>query len=501
MLSSKVFNRRDLVTAFLLGIFIAFFCVMSGPETIDSMDGPEFAVAGYRMEIPHSPGYPLFMWLLRLSGAGNYNSLRTFGCLIAGLAACGVYFAVRSFRIASLASASATLLLLSSGAVMSQLNILEVHGLSLLLASLAILSRDTRLGPYMMSLSIFGGHPLSLFLLPIVINRKWFKTWPLALIPVTMWLYVPIRSHTALVMHYGAPTSLDAVIQYFSMYAGKISGISFSGFWEILLLMGPVTIFVFLLTGFFGKIDKKLIITLTGLLLVFLFYGIPDLFAYSWLFFLPLTILAASGLERLLEKRKMLVSVLMLILLLSSVVSGLYLSWDRRDDSTQIIASDMLRGIPFNRVFCTVDGPSYYSAYLIEVEDRRPDLLAIDRYGLIFTYSLLNGPLPVIPSELAGRNVYATGAWGDLPPAGLLFSSEAGRLPWEKYEVFFMDIEPTESIARDIMAELWVLRGLQEDSHAATIFALQKAEEFAESEGAIRAVASISDNLMEMESQ
>lgn len=487
--------RKDLKIAIILGASIALLCIVSGPGTFDGMDGPEFAVAGHRMEIPHAPGYPLLMWLLRLSGGRDYNSLRVFGCLISGMATCGVYFAARSYWNSPTASAVGSLMLISSGAVMSQLNILEVHGLSLLLASLAIASRKTRLGSYAMSMSVFAGHPLSVLLLPIVINRRWLRTWPLALLPVTMWLFIPLRSHTALIMHYGAPRSFDGILQYMTMYGGRISGLSLSGLWEMLLSMGPITVVCFLLAGWFGRVDRRFLITIAGMLLVFLFYGVSDVQAYSWLLLLPLSIVAASGLQRLLKKRSpLLLRPLMLCLIVASVVSGTLISWDRRGDAMQIITSDMLRGIPPGRVLCTVGGPSYYCAYLIDVEDRRPDLLAIDRYGLVYTFSLLNGPLRIIPSELAGRYVYATGAWGNLPPSGLLFSAEGNRLAWEEYDVFSMDIRPTEHIARDIVAEFWALRGLQEDNNTAIMAAFGKAQEYAESDAANNAINSIIDS-------
>ena len=47
--------------AIVMGVSIALLCIISGPGTFDGQDGPEFAVAGQRMEIPHSPGYPLFL--------------------------------------------------------------------------------------------------------------------------------------------------------------------------------------------------------------------------------------------------------------------------------------------------------------------------------------------------------------------------------------------------------------------------------------------------------
>lgn len=496
-MSSDVFNiRKDIAVALVLGTAVTLLCIVSGPGTIDGMDGPELAAAGYTMEIPHSPGYPLLMWLLRLSGGRGYNSLRVFGCLIAGLATCGVYSALRSFRIKTAPSAAGSLLLVSSGAVMSQLNILEVHSLSLLLASLALVFRETRLGPYAMSMSVFGGHPLSMLLLPMTINRRWRRTWPLAILPATMWLYIPLRAQTAMVIHYGAPKGIQSILKYMTMYGGRITAPSFSGLWEMACSLGPVTIMVFLLAVLLGRFNRRVLFSLAGVFLIFLFYGISDVQAYSWLFLLPLTVVAAAGFQRLYEKRRFLSNLLMICLVTASIVSGVLISWDSRGDAMQIITEDLLRGVPLNRVICTNDVLSYSCAYLIKVEDRRPDLLPFDRNGLFFSFSLLNGPLRELPSEIAGRYVYAVGDWGNLPPSGLLFSAEGIHLAWERYDIFSKDIRPAEALTGNILAEFWALRALQEDSHDEILAAFRMAQEFAESQGAKSAVNHLIDNYL-----
>lgn len=479
--------RMDAAVGLVLAVFTAVLCVLSGPNTFDGTDGPEFAVAGLRMEIAHSPGYPLFIWLLRISGGRDYNSFRVFGSMISGMAAFGVYLAARSFRAAPIASAASTLLLVASGTVMAQLNSLEVHGLSLLLASLALASRKTRLGPYAMSMSVFGGHPLSALLLPLAVNRTWRQTWPLALIPATIWLFVPLRAQSAMVMHYGIRSSAQGLLDYMTMYAGKLSPISFSGIWTTLLSTGPLTVAVFILAAAFGRFDKRAFVALAGVLLLFLFYDVPDIQAYSWLLLLPLAIVAASGLQRLNETGNRSVRMLVVLLIFGSVLSGVLMSWDRAGDAMHIITSDMLRGIPPGRVLCTKDGTAYYCAYLLEVEDRRPDLMAVDRYGLVFPYSRLFGPLRQVPALIASRYVYAIGAWGSLPPSGLLFSAEGGRLAWEEYDAFNPELNPTESIARDLLAEFWCLRAVQENDYHQIMSAFEKAQGFAESEGAINA--------------
>lgn len=452
------------------------------------MDGAELAVAGQRLEIPHSPGYPLFMWLLRISGGRSYNELRIFNCLISGLAAGAVYFALKSYSLKTFPAAAGSMLLIFSGPVFSQLNILEVHGLSLLLASVAIASRNSRSGPYAFGMSVFGGHPLSVFLFPLVVGKKWLKYWPLGLLPATMWLYVPLRAKSASVMHYGAPGDLREILDYFMMYEGRVSSPSLSGITSLLTAIGPVTAIILLLICICGKFGKRTVLTIAGVLLVFLLYNIPDADSYSWMLLLPLSIVAGSGIQRFSEKKRMVTGLLLISAIFASAVSGILLSWDRRENAMQTITSDLMRGVPFERVICITGGTSYYCAYLTEAEDRRPDLLAVDRTGLVYPFSLFYGPIGQVPPEIAGRYVYATGTWGSLPPSGLLFSVEGNRLDWSEYDVFSDNFEYSESMAGDMLAEMWVLRSVQEDDAVARNAALSKALECAESDDAVNAV-------------
>ena len=345
-------------------------------------------------------------------------------------------------------------------------------------------------------MAVFGGHPLALLLLPLVVDRRWRRTWPLALIPATLWLYVPLRAPTALVMHYGAPGTLHGILGYMGMYGGRISGAALPGLLRTLAALGPVTGAVYLVTVLSGRPSARILLTLACVLPVFLFYGVPDVEAYAWLLLLPLGIASAAGIQRLLDRRLAAITLPLLCLAASSAVLGVAGSWDRRGGAVHAIASDILRGVPHGRILCTMDAPSYYCAYLLEVEDRRPDLLAIDRGGLIYGFGLTNGPLGVIPVELSGRVFHATGAWESLPPSGILFSVEDRSLPWEAYDVFDGGLQPTEPLARDMMAEFWSLRALQEEDPDAVAAALERAREYAESRGANSAVDRLAGQLL-----
>jgi hypothetical protein len=337
----------DMVISALMVLTVFFLCITTGPGTFDAMDGAELAVAGLRLEIPHSPGYPLFMWLLRVSGGRSYQELRIVACLLSGLAAGAVYLALRSFGAGAAASSAASFLLVTSGAVLSQLNLLEVHGLSLLLASVAILFRRSRLGPYVFGMSVFGGHPLSVLLLPLFLNRRWLKHWFLGLIPATVWLYVPVRGAGSTVMHYGGPSEFFGLMRYFGMYGNRIASPSLSGLGDLAAELGVAATIAFLVGIVHGRFKWRRYAAVAGVMLVFLCYRIPDVTSYSWLLLLPLSIQAAEGFQALMEKRrKTLWAIAVTGLLLLSAVFGIRSGIDRRNDAMQTIVSDILRGIP-----------------------------------------------------------------------------------------------------------------------------------------------------------
>lgn len=488
-------KRTDTMVSLLIVLAVTSLCIVTGPGTFDAMDGAELAVAGLRLEIPHSPGYPLFMWLLRISGGRSYQELRIVTCLLSGLAAGAVYIAIRSFGISSPASAATTLLLITSGAVLSQLNLLEVHGLSLLLASLAIAFRKTRLGPYTFGMSVFGGHPLSFLLLPVLVNRRWGRYWFLGLIPVTMWLYVPVRGAGSTVMHYGEPSGIDGLIHYLGMYGGRITSPSLSGLSSFVSALGAVTSVVYLSGILCGRFRLRRYAAIAGVLSVFLCYDIPDIASYSWLLLLPLSIQAAEGFQTLIRKaRRSLWIIFVGVFVFLSAAAGIHSAIDRRNDVMRTIVSDIFRGIPPDRILCTTGGTSYYCAYMMEAEDLRPDLTAIDRGGMVFPYSLLHGPIGAIPSEIADRYVHATGAWGSLPPSGILFSVEERQLDWNSYDVFSRELVPGEEMTADMLAEIWCIRALQETDEGAAFAAFERALEHAASERASAAARQLIRN-------
>jgi hypothetical protein len=89
---------------------------------------------------------------------------------------------------------------------------------------------------------------------------------------------------------------------------------------------------------------------------------------------------------------------------------------------------------------------------------------------MVFSFSLLLGPMNVIPPEIAGRYVHATGAWGSLPPSGIVFSIEERRLEWSEYDIFRKSMVTAEEMSGDMLAEMWCIRAFQEGGAASAAF-------------------------------
>jgi len=163
---------------------------LTGPPTFDAVDGAEFAVVGMRVEICHSPGYPLFIWLVRTTGmvfgGFDYIILRILSSLLAGLSVPACFFALKALGTGGRGSLLGSLLFITLTPVFSQMNILEVtltpvfsqmnilevHSLAVLLLLIAIAVMRTRLATYSMGMALFAGHPTSLVLLPLVVSKR-----------------------------------------------------------------------------------------------------------------------------------------------------------------------------------------------------------------------------------------------------------------------------------------------------------------------------------------
>ena len=439
---------------------------ISGPMEFDFLDGTEFANCTDELSVPHPPGYPLFMFLLKAASplvpctTLDYRCLRIVTVFIAAAGTITGAFVMGGLGAGVFAGVLGSFLFFTMGAVMDQLNLLEVHGLSILLALVAILLRKSRCGPYMLSLSIFGGHPVSALLAPVVLSRRYLQRWLiLAAIPASLWLFVPLRSTFYALCHYSRPRTTYVLWKYFTLYGGKFTALSPRAADAMFSYVGPISLAVllaFLLMS--GRVRWRLLAASSVGFIFLSFYYMGDTNSLLWIPLLPLCIWAADGI-RTLASRGRAAAVLAAVMVAVSALSGTVRAWRADDNSASVLARDMTRGVGFKGVYISIGFLTFNTAYLLDVLDLRPDILPMDEYECYFRIP----PPPFYPAQVAGRDVFTNRGWDQdsLEPHGLLFSATPGEIDWSIYDVFNLEAPVHDSYASQEIFEAWAKRAIQ----------------------------------------
>lgn len=389
-----------------------------------------------------------------------YGHMRIITCLLAGACFPATYHALRSHGASKPASTTAAATLLLLAPLLSQLNVLEVHGTAILLLMLAVSLRNNREGPFMASLAIFGGHPAGVLLLPLAFSRRWLSRWAvLAVLPASLLLYVPLRAEACTVAHYTRPTTLPHVAAYFTMYTDVPEAPSKDGLERLVVVLGPVCAGALLLLSVAGgrpTLRSSLSIILGVVFLAV--YRVPDYESFAWLLLIPLAFPMSGGIDRFL-RGGVGGRVVLACLLVPCAFHGVRGAWRSTDDAAPRYSRDILAGLPAGAVLHTEGHPTFYTAYLLFNEGYRPDIIPCDELGNFF-FLRMHGPLP---DSLGGRPVYSTRAWNDsaLVLSGLLFGPEDHEASWNDLEIFGYRGRSPDAMAGDLAAEAWALRMVQ----------------------------------------
>jgi hypothetical protein len=459
-------GRRLLLLSLPFAAVVSAIAWISGPPEFDFLDGTEFALCSAGLNIPHPPGYPLFMFLLKavsplLPGASlDYGCLRMVTAFLAAAGTITGAFVLAGLGAGVFASLLGSFLFFTLGTVMDQLNLLEVHGLSILLVLAALRLRSSRCGPYMLSLSIFGGHPVSALLAPALWSRRCLQRWGLlAAIPASLWLFVPVRSTFDALCHYSHPGTLYVFWKYLTLYGGKFTSLSSRAADALFNGTGPLSLAVllaFILLS--GRVRWRLLASFLAGFIFLSFYFMGDTNSLMWVPLLPLCIWAADGIRRLASRGRA-AGVLAAAMVAVSAVSGTVRAWRADDISASILARDMTRGVGFEGVYITIGFLTFNTAYLLDVLDFRPDILPMDEYECYFRIP----PPPFYPAQIAGRDVYTNRGWDQaaLSPGGLLFSATGAEVDWTIYDVFTLDGPIHDRYSMDEIRDVWLKRLLQ----------------------------------------
>ncbi|MBN2608008.1 MAG: DUF2723 domain-containing protein [Candidatus Fermentibacteraceae bacterium] len=457
---------RFLYPVLAASAMVAGLAWFSGSVSIDFMDGTEFVICGRSLQLPHPPGYPLYIFFLRLfslltpCARLDYACFRLFSSMVAGGTVAAAYAAARRFSCSRAGSLAGAVMLISSGPVLAQLNVVEVHGFAILLVLLAISLGRSPSGPYFFSLSLFAGHPTSIFLLPPALSGRFRERWLLpAALPVSLWLFAPLRSTFGGLCHYSSPADADALWRYLTLYGSRLALPSLNGLQELVRATGIMTLAAMAgLAAFSGRWSWRLFLSFLGGILFVSSYTIPDTSSILWIAVLPLGLWASMGLSRMFGGGRLLKAAAVALVFLS-VLSGASMAWRRNDRVTDVIAGDYMRGAGPGAVLVTAGMSTFHSAYLMEVADRRPDIIPMDTHRCFFRMA----PPEELPEFMGGRAVYAIRGWenDNLHLNGLLFTSGTRPVDWSDYDIFTYSGEVHDTFAGDEVAEIWARRGVQ----------------------------------------
>jgi thioredoxin-like negative regulator of GroEL len=434
-------------------------------------DSGELIAAGALLDIAHPPGYPLYCLAARVFAALGSGSAAVRVHALSAFAAAlsvGLFYGIARRHASVFASLIGALLLGISSLLWSHAAVAEVYTphLLFLLAGLFFLGRSPSRGDRGLA-AWFGGlslasHPLGLGFLPLLAleiatgprerrsARAIAETLTLFALPLTLFLYLPIRSALDPPTDWGNPETLRSFaahvfrLQYRdvpkpdaspTLYARELSA------WTRSLFSGslPATLLPLVLLGTAAAVvrrarsDLALLAGLLGfgpLLVVYLRFPLaPERVEENMVFFLPalsfLLFFLATGVDALLgalgpEKilRFACGGVIALVVLLGA---GQALGSHRFDEVVlpERYARDVLGSVPPNGALVAAgDDILFPLLYLKRVERMRDDVPVRDAEGIVF---------PGIHSGASGVRVYTFPAPG-LVPRGLLFAESGTGL-------------------------------------------------------------------------
>ncbi len=187
------------------------------PTVLDG-DSGEYQYLTYVLGVPHSPGYPLYIFLGKLFtlipvGQVAYR-VNLLSAVSAALAASLVYWAARRMIVSRASAALATLICVVAPSMWGSAVVAEVYALHLLLGVLVVLlalhwHQTGNLRSFYGAALVYGlgltNHPISWFMLPALLSLLWMDrarlNWGslargtlLVLLPLLMYVYIPIRA-------------------------------------------------------------------------------------------------------------------------------------------------------------------------------------------------------------------------------------------------------------------------------------------------------------------
>ena len=469
-------------------------------------DSGELISAAWTLGIPHPPGYPLFCLLGKLfsflpiaSIAFRVNLTAVF------FGALTMVFVYRVFCLLTLGrkkdqfdeenlyiflAVASTLFFAFTTAFWSQtgmakgaLYVINVFFLALLLYLLLLWRHESQKKYLYLTAFVYGlcltNHHTSLAYFPAILAFIWFydkkelkdlKIWPLFILGLSVYLYLPVRAATSPAMNVGNPSDLHGMLQHIlrkqygslskithsvSLFAEQVkyTGILIIRQFPLHILILPLLglIYLFSVSKRFFVVTLIVFFAITGGAILGLNFDINQAkLEVANLFFMPVYLIIAvwmfCGIIFFTElfKIKMLKSAFSVLLVLFLVISFLqgfelcnknenYLALNYGKINLNSCAKDAV-------LFISEDSPIYQIAYLKIVEGARPDITVCDETGTAFR-TLSRGDQGIVFKNVleerlkeyfaealrTGRPLYCTiesstlGFTKSLNPSGLLY--------------------------------------------------------------------------------
>lgn len=472
-------KSRDTIISLVLAVAFSALYAVTLCRSVFLGDSGELTTAARLLDIPHPPGYPLFTLLGRLFSLFPIGSIAARVNLLSAIFGAGsVVFLYRLARIwaGAIPSLGAAILFGIAPIVWSQCVIAEVYTLFLFLffAAMFLLmktgdGRALPLAGYLGGLAI-AAHPIGIAILPLLLlslslkregneegRRSGLKNPALplllAILGLTTFLYLPIRSLLDPPTDWGNPETFRGFLAHISRFQYRDvphperSVLLFlrqtsAGFRMLLGGNVPAPLIPLLPVGFVAVLLRRkrediiLIVSLLILgpaLVAFLAYPLaPERVAENQVFLLPflalILILLAVSMETVLSflsgKRTLRVAIALLPLLVAALRFPAILPQMHYDRCTlpDTYARQALTSLPRGaNLVATGDDIVFPLLYLHEATGIRPDVTLYNRGGSVL--------LPWLPERerLSGEVAYFTWPEEGTIPSGLLYRTEQIR--------------------------------------------------------------------------
>ena len=526
-----LFNKKDYIIC--CGIFFAALLVyiLTLAPTVYFGDSGELTAAAYNLGIAHPPGYPLYLLLGKLfmllvpigDMAMRLNLLSAF---FASLVTVMIYLINRVLTHGRLISVLVSFTAAFSFTFWSQAVAAEVYTFAALffctLIFFTLLWLKTRKELWLLLLALTAGLALThhviiavfypVFFIFILLNqprliRNWTliaKTACLFVLPLLLYLYLPIRSALNPLNDWGNPETFSTMMHHITakQFGGLFLKHGFDGvlfqlniFIDALLKQFPVILLILAVIGVIVglKREKKIAFFFLALLAVNISYSlayyITDIEPHFINIFLLLALFMGMVLDYLYKQikktKKIQVHWLGVGILIIIALLPLVFNWTKCDQSDNYLARNyglnMLNTLEKNSVLF-IDGEAelFITAYLKVVEGLRPDVEVYDVRQNIFLIPAMKTKdrKKVTVKDLYQfaqsmvtdkRPVYFTNPiFGNLRFAeyGVLYRVLPGGEapdtvsdPWEKYDLSGLDRTYFDPNAKETLGKYFLARG------------------------------------------